>query len=300
MRYRFYTADVFTETKFGGNQLAVFPQAQGLQDDVMQKIAREFNFSETVFVFPPKNPEHTRCVRIFTPACELPFAGHPTVGTAHVLAATREIPGQSNRVQIVFEEGVGPVRVEIEFRGSIPMSAQFTTAKLPEMGPPPPSDADLARVLSLQPEDLLEKGAVSAWSCGVPYLFVPLKGLDAIRRSSIDMIAWKEIVANYWAVDVYVFTYETELEGASIHSRMFAPAFGIAEDPATGSAAAALGGYLAGKEKDDGTFRWTIEQGIEMDRPSILNLEVDKKNGRITAVRVGGSSVMVTEGYLEL
>ncbi|HEY4490946.1 MAG TPA: PhzF family phenazine biosynthesis protein, partial [Acidobacteriota bacterium] len=176
MRYRFYTADVFTDKKFGGNQLAVFPDAQRLETETMQRIAREFNFSETVFVLPPRNPQHTRWIRIFTPACEIPFAGHPTVGTAHVLAAIGEIPVQANRVRIIFEEGVGAIPVEIHFRGSIPVFAQFTTAVLPEEGPPPPSGKDLARVLSLDPDDLLQHDGACAWSCGVPYLFVPLNG----------------------------------------------------------------------------------------------------------------------------
>ena len=155
MRYRYYTADVFSDRPFGGNQLAVFPDGHGLETAQMQAVAREFNISETVFVFPPKESANTRCLRIFTPAAELPFAGHPTVGTAIVLAAIGELALDANPVNIVFEEGAGPVDVSIELVGERPATAKLTAPKLPEFGPPPPASSELAAMLSLEESDLL-------------------------------------------------------------------------------------------------------------------------------------------------
>ena len=158
MRYRFYTADVFTDHIFGGNQLAVIPRADGLQDAQMQKVAREFNFSETVFVFPPQAPEHARRLRIFTPRCELPFAGHPTIGTAFVLAATGEIGLNREETDIVLEEGVGPVRVRVRANRERPVSARLTAAQAPEFGPEPPPAAALAAMLSVDETVLAPQG----------------------------------------------------------------------------------------------------------------------------------------------
>jgi len=302
MRYRFLTADVFTDRPFGGNPLAVFPDARGIPGERMQQIAREFNLSETVFVLPPEDPAHTRKLRIFAPASELPFAGHPTVGTAFVLAATDEIPLTGGETHIVFEEGVGPVPVMIRAEGGKPVFSQLTAAKLPEVGPPPPPLPELAEMLSLDPADLLDgKDAPEAVSCGVPFLYIPLRDRDAVRRARLVLDRWEALVAGYWATEVYVFARDPELPGSHARSRMFAPRMGITEDPATGAATASFGGYLASRAPErDGTLRWVIEQGFEMGRPSILHLEVDKQDGRITAVRVGGSSVLVSEGWMEV
>jgi trans-2,3-dihydro-3-hydroxyanthranilate isomerase len=302
MRYRYLTADVFTDRPFGGNPLAVLPDARGLSDPRMQQVARELNLSETVFVFPPDDAQHTRKLRIFTPGTELPFAGHPTVGAAFVLAATGEIPLAGPETRIVFEEGVGPVPVLIRAEGGKPVFSELTAAKLPEVGPPPPSILDLAEMLSLDPADLLDEGdAPEAVSCGVPFLYIPLRDRDAVRRARLRHDRWEALVAGFWASDVYVFARDPELPGSHVRSRMFAPRMGIAEDPATGAATASFGGYLASRSPErDGTLRWVIEQGFEMGRPSILHLEADKRDGRVTAVRVGGSSVLVSEGRMEI
>src|SRR3954464_14241907 len=191
MRARFVTADVFTDRTFGGNQLAVFPDASAIPVDLMQPIAREFNFSETTFVLPPDDRANTARVRIFTPGGELPFAGHPTVGTAHVLAATGAIGLSGDLTRIVFEEGAGPVPVSIRATGGKPVFAQLTSAKLPEVGPPPPSIARLAEMLSLQPSDL-RGGSYQpeSVSCGVPFLFVPVTDRAAVGRSRIKVDLW--------------------------------------------------------------------------------------------------------------
>jgi trans-2,3-dihydro-3-hydroxyanthranilate isomerase len=302
VKYRFYTADVFTDRPFGGNQLAVFPDARGLDSARMQAIAREFNFSETTFVLPPEDEKHTRRVRIFTPGAEIPFAGHPTVGTAHVLAAVGEIPLAGDTTRIVLEEKVGPVQVAIRAERGIPVFAQLSVAKLPEVGPPPPAPERLAAMLSLDPDDLVGGDMPpEAVSCGLPYLFIPLRSRDAVGRARLRLELWEETLRDYWTDDVFVFALDPEREGSDVRARMFAPGFGVPEDPATGSACVALGGYLAMRHpQPDGTLRWIVEQGFEMGRPSILEVEVDKRGGVITAVRVGGSTVLVCEGQMDV
>ncbi|MFN2564041.1 MAG: PhzF family phenazine biosynthesis protein [Gemmatimonadaceae bacterium] len=302
MKFRFYTADVFTDRPFGGNQLAVFPDARGLDSARMQEIAREFNFSETTFVLPPEDRKHTRRVRIFTPGAEIPFAGHPTVGTAHVLAAAGEIPLTGDTTRIVLEEKVGPVPVTIRAERGMPVFAQLSVARLPEVGPPPPARERLAAMLSLDASDLLaDDMPPEAVSCGIPYLFVPLRSRDAVARARLRLELWEETLREYWTDDVFVFALDPERADADVHARMFAPGFGIPEDPATGSACVALGGYLAARHpRHDGKLRWVVEQGFEMGRPSILEVEVDKRGGEITAVRVGGSTVLVSEGEMEV
>jgi trans-2,3-dihydro-3-hydroxyanthranilate isomerase len=266
----------------------------------MQQIAREFNFSETVFVLPPENPLHTYKLRIFTPGAEVPFAGHPTVGTAYVLASIGAIPLTGEATQIVFEEGVGPVPVSIRAEGGRPVSAQLTAAQLPQFGPPPPAAAELAAMLSLAEADLVA-GEIQAASCGLRFLFIPVRGREALGRIQLKQELWERVLADYWAPQPYVFAADPELPGSDFRARMFAPAFGITEDPATGSAAVTLAGYLASRDQTEtGTLRWRIEQGFEMGRPSLLEIEAEKVAGQLVAVRVGGSSVLVTEGVLTL
>jgi trans-2,3-dihydro-3-hydroxyanthranilate isomerase len=296
--FPFATADVFTKQRFGGNQLAVFPDARGLDPALMQKIAREFNFSETTFVLPPSDPKHTRRVRIFTPGAELPFAGHPTVGTAFVLATLGEIEVSGSETRIIFEEGVGPVPGAIRSENGVPGFAQLTAAKLPEFGPPPPRAADVARALGLDAGDVLEGGfSPEVASCGVPFLFVPVKDRATLGRARVRLDDFEKVLSGYSTQKVFVFCDDPELPGSQLRARMFAPGIGVAEDPATGSAAAAFAGYLAKREAPrEGTLRWVIEQGFEMGRPSILEAEADVRGSSVTAVRVGGYSVLVSRG----
>jgi len=300
-RYHFYTADVFTDRQFGGNPLAVFPDARGLTAEQMQSVAREFNLSETVFALPPDDPAHTRRLRIFTPGSEVAFAGHPTIGTAHILATIGEVATTGDVTRVVFEEGVGPVGVAIRSRQGRPVFAQLSVAKLPELGPPPPDAEAIATAVSLRESDLLLGDyRPEAWSCGLPFLFVALRDRDALRRARIDRQRWEQTLASYWAPQPFLFSFDPELAGSHLRARMFAPGLGIVEDPATGSAAAALAGYLSQRRSVSTALRWVIEQGFEMGRPSILEVEADAVENRITAVRVGGSSVMVCEGSLTL
>jgi trans-2,3-dihydro-3-hydroxyanthranilate isomerase len=302
LKYRFYTADVFTDRPFGGNQLAVLPDARGLDSASMQQIAREFNFSETTFVLPAEDRRHTRRLRIFTPSGEIGFAGHPTVGTAHVLAAIGEIPLTGETTRVVLEENVGPVPVAIRAEHGTPVYAQLSVARLPEVGPRPPDAERLARMLSLELTDLLgDDMPPEAVSCGTPFLFIPLRNRDAVARARLKLDLWEETLRDYWTDDVFVFAFDPEREHSDVRARMFAPGFGVPEDPATGSACVALGGYLAARNpRHDGTLRWVVEQGFEMGRPSILEVEVDKRAGAITAVRVGGATVLVAEGEMEV
>ena len=296
--FQFYTCDVFTSNRFGGNQLAVFPDAAALDPALMQPIAREFNYSETTFVLPPTDAANTRRVRIFTPGGELQFAGHPTVGTAFVLATIGAIPLKGAETRIVLEEGVGPVPVTIRSAQGQAGFAQLSVAQLPMVGPPAPSAADLAKCLRLDAKDVLSgEWGPEGRSCGTPFLMVPVRDRRALARARVDLDAWEAVLGKYWTNKVFFFCSEPELPGSHYRARMFAPAIGVPEDPATGSACAGFAGYLADRDKRaDGTLAWRVEQGFEMGRPSLLDIEADKRNGAVTGVRVGGNSVLVSKG----
>jgi trans-2,3-dihydro-3-hydroxyanthranilate isomerase len=303
-RFRYLTADVFTDVPFGGNQLAIFPDARGIPEHRLLDVTREFNYSETTFVFPPVDPRHTRRVRIFTPGGEVPFAGHPTVGTAHALAEIGEIALAGETTRIVLEEGVGPVRVAIRASQGKPVFAQLSVARLPEIGAPPPSREALAAALCLDVRELLADGwAPQVLSCGLPFLFVPLRDCAAVARARIRMDAWEAAFEGMETREIFVFAPGGERPGSDYHARMFAPGLSVPEDPATGSANAALAGYLAARDpsgRRDGTLRWIVEQGFEMGRPSMLEVEADVAAGAVTAVRVGGASVLVCDGTMEI
>ena len=294
MDYNFYTTDVFTNTQFGGNPLAVFPEAAGLNDEQMQLIAREFNLSETIFMFPPDDPKHTAKVRIFTPARELPFAGHPTVGGAFVLAKMGFIELNGAVTEIVFEEGVGPVPIKVfaDETGNI-TKTEFSAAKMAEFLPDAPSATVIAKILSLDPEDVLDgKWAPELVTAGVPFLYVPVKNRTVLANISIDLAEWGKQMPDIRSA--YVFCSDPELEGSDYRTRMLV---GAREDPATGSATTAFAGYLAKRsDQKNGTLRWVMEQGFEMGRPSILEVETDVVGGISQAIRVAGSSVMVSKG----
>jgi len=288
-RFSFHTCDVFTDRRFGGNPLAVVHDATGLSESEMQAIAREFNYSETVFVLPPSDPQHRARARIFTPRRELPFAGHPTVGTAFVLATCSAELARSGR--IVLEEGIGPVTVELEWTAAGLGRCVFSTPRLPERGPRAPRRDELAAMLGLNPSQVLDQAQF--WSCGVPYLVVPLASVAALQRCQLDMAVWSDVLSAYESRMVYPVAHA----GSAWRVRMFAPDAGVPEDPATGSAAAAFAGWLA-NYAPEATSRseYTLLQGEEMGRPSRIDLQIDRDGDRVTAVRVGGASVMVSQG----
>ena len=253
MRHRFLTADVFTDRAFGGNPLAVLPDAGGLDPARMQQVAREFNLSETVFVLPPDKPAHTRRLRIFTPAEELPFAGHPTVGTALVLATIGALELTGETTQITFEEGAGPVPVTIRAAAGRPVFAELTAPEPPAVGPAP-APAALADMLGLTAADLrLDAGLPTIASTGLPFLIVELTDAAALGRARLDHAIWRRLLADAGAREVYLVTRDAAGLDADFRARMFAPAAGITEDPATGSAAAAFA-WLARPAR--GAGRW--------------------------------------------
>ena len=302
MRRSFHTADVFTDRLFGGNPVAVLPDGSGLETSLMQKIAREMNLSETVFVLPPASPRHTRRLRIFTPTTEMPFAGHPTLGTAFLLAAIGEVALEGEVTDIVFEEGVGPVPVRILAREGHPVRVELEAAHPPEPGPPPPTREAIAAACGLAPEDVLEGAdAPRAASCGVPFLFVALRDREALGRARIRRDAWERELADTWAPSVFLHTRDVGDSDADLRARMFAPGLGVEEDPATGSAVAALGDVVAARLPEaDARLRVAVDQGVEMGRPSRLFLEVEKQAGAVRSVSVAGEAVRVTDGEMEI
>jgi trans-2,3-dihydro-3-hydroxyanthranilate isomerase len=290
MRRRFATLDVFTQRRFAGNPLAVVLEAEGLEADVMQAIAREFNHPETVFVCAPADAGHRARVRIFTPVQELPFAGHPTVGTAVLLALCDGAVAGSD---LVLEEGLGAVRCTLESVNGAGGAARFVIPKLPREVGPAADTAAIAAALSLEPSDI--DGRPARGSAGIPFTFVAIRSLDAMARCRPDPAKFDAAFPDRSA---YVFCSETADPGHHFHARMFAPSLGIPEDPATGSAAAAFAGLLASR-LGDGEHTVAIEQGYEMGRPSVIRLASVVRAGRLVSASIGGDAVLVTEGTIE-
>jgi trans-2,3-dihydro-3-hydroxyanthranilate isomerase len=291
--YSFVQVDVFTDTAFGGNQLAVFPDAVGLSSAEMQALTRELNYSESTFVLPGSSATTPR-VRIFTPGGELPFAGHPTVGTAFVLA---RLGVWSDPTEVVLEEQIGPVRVR--FQHDAAGLTIWMQHGQPQWGPIFEQRALVAQALGLDEADLLATAPVQVVSTGVPFLFVPIRSLDAIRRAAFDPKLLLPLFTDQQPVSVFAFTTETERPTSAVHSRMFAPhTFAIAEDPATGGASGPLGAYLVryGLVAVEPITRMVSEQGIELGRPSYISIDVTTTAGVISDIWIGGQVVPVAEG----
>jgi trans-2,3-dihydro-3-hydroxyanthranilate isomerase len=307
---------VFTTEAFAGNPLAVFPEAEGLTDEEMLKIAREMNLSETVFVLNPESRQQTangtqtcglRRLRIFTPARELPFAGHPIVGSWNALAREGVVPapaGGSGWTRIHHEVGIGILPVDIEFKDGAPLQVVMTQGKFEIKNEieDRQEQSELARALGLAVEDLDETLPIQVLSTGLPFLAAPIRSLADLRRCRVNAGLLAELYQQAGGTGCYAFSRETiEIGESRAHARLFAPADNIAEDPATGSAAGALGAYLvhhgaSAAESVDGKVRFVIEQGDFMHRPSRINLEVTGQAGAIAEVRVGGPSVVVAHG----
>ncbi len=282
--------DVFTDAAYGGNPLAVFLDGSALATSQMQAIAREMNLSETTFVTPLDDTGAHWRVRIFTPASELPFAGHPTIGTAVVLAERGLTQGHA---EIVFEEGVGPVRVALA-----PNAATLFLNGPPEIRPTPLSKIQQAELIGLDPGAL----AGASWQAGygTGFLFMPLADIAAVGGAWLRADRWQSHAGSLWAHGVFCYAVtETGAGRASAHSRMFAPALGMGEDPATGSAAAALAGSIPHLAPGpSGTLRLAIAQGVEMGRPSHMATETTFAGAKVAGVSVGGHAVIVGEGRL--
>lgn len=295
MRYRFYIVDVFSPIPFGGNQLAVLPQAAGISSEGMQSIAREFNFAETTFVLPATNPAHTCRVRIFTPTTELPFAGHPTLGTACALVYRKHV-GSWRDQGLILAEGVGPVHVDVKERGGV-LWGTLTLHTKPDLPAIAPRNQDLANLLSLPLPDVL--GGFFA-SVGLPFCFAHLRTPEAVDHAKLDQTVWSKVLSEAWSSNIFLFAGDLA-GGTELYARMFAPALGIEEDPATGSACAALVGALADAQNlVNGTFTLSILQGVAMGRRSKIEAVARSTDGNITSVSVGGATAFVAEGQIDV
>ncbi len=297
-KYEYYICDVFTQQKFSGNQLAVITDAEGLSDHDMQNIAREFNFSESTFVFPSEK-ENTRKVRIFTPRSEVPFAGHPNIGTAFILAETGIFGDFAQSIDVVFEEKAGnvPIKINKDHCGYIwcelSAPAPLSLGKV--------ATVDLAsEVLSIEAGDInVTTHYPQVASVGLPFLFVELQSLEALSQAQIDLTKLQRLLQE--GFPSYIHIYCRDVKDFDIRCRMFAPLDGVPEDPATGSANAALIALLSHcDQRSDLEDKWKISQGSEIGRPSVLHGRAQKIGGTVTEVNLGGYSVMVCKGTISI
>jgi trans-2,3-dihydro-3-hydroxyanthranilate isomerase len=299
MQRRYVTVDVFTERVFGGNPLAVVLDAEGLTAPQMQAIAAEFNYAETTFVLPSRAPHHTAHIRIFTPRTEVPFAGHPNVGTAVVLARHREATGGPALQHFIFEEAAGLVPLRLLREGDGIVGAELTAPESLAIGSSV-SAADAAECLSLSVSDInLASHPPQVLSVGLAFLVTELKSRDALRRAKPSTPSHERVLPAV-GTDA-IFSYCRGATAEALHARMFSPLDGIVEDPATGSAAAATISLLAAlRPERDAETHWRIEQGLEMGRPSLLLGRTEKREGTVAAVHISGRAVQVMSGLLYL
>jgi trans-2,3-dihydro-3-hydroxyanthranilate isomerase len=300
---RFYQADVFTSQPFGGNPVAIFPDAGGLTDDQLQRVAREMNLSETVFVFPPTDPAAVVKLRIFTPTHEIPFAGHPVIGTFYVLARLGLIAVPEPVTCVVQECNIGLFPVELYVEDGEVERVVMTQTKPEFLGPVEETEDlyKLAGALGLSKHVLAGmKWPIEVVSTGLPVLIVPVRTLTAVRWIRPDATAIMDLCRRYGANGIMAFTTVTVEPSATVHARMFAPSIGILEDPATGSAGGALGAYLVQNGVLDvaPTTEIVVEQGYEIERPSQIFVQVESDDDAIQTVKVGGQCVLVVEGTL--
>ena len=288
MKVPFQTVDVFTDRKFGGNPLAVIPDAQGLSTGQMQSIAAEFNLAETTFVLPPKDPKNTAHVRIFTPKSEMPFAGHPNVGTAFVLARLGHLGDR-----FVFEEGAGWVPLDLTRENGSVVSARLAAPQPLGLGETVSAEI-VAQAAGLQPSDIVGEPIVA--STGNKFLFAELRSRETLKAASYNAEVFRKHLPMERVVGVHLYVTAPEIQ-----SRMFAPLFGVPEDPATGSANITLIGLLALRDpRPDLTLSKTIGQGVDMGRPSVLEATAEKKAGKVVATYIGGRCVPMLSGTIDL
>ncbi len=301
MSYPYAIYDVFTQTPLAGNPLAVVFDAQGLSDEVMQAITCEFNLSETVFVLPPEKAGNSARIRIFTPAHELPFAGHPTVGTA-VALAERMQPGPN--LAMVLEENIGPVSCNVQANGQAAAFARFELPRLSKSVPAPLNVQGLAGALGLVPAQVgFDDHQIGVWSAGVPFLMVPVNSMNAVNQLQFDAKAWMQAapLVEGRTVSAYVYCRGGVSAEAHFHARAFVPGMGLNEDPATGSAVAAMTGALyAAQVWTDGTHALLIEQGFAMGRPSQIHLDITVAQRVLKSASIGGFAVRIADGTLTL
>jgi trans-2,3-dihydro-3-hydroxyanthranilate isomerase len=297
------TLDVFTDRMFGGNPLAVLPDAKGLATEQMQAIAREFNYSETTFVLPPENENHTRKVRIFTPLAEIPFAGHPNVGTAVALARLGELGEVIADQRILFEEAAGTVSVFLRGNGGEIDAAEFIAPVINGFEDEVPAE-EAASALGLSPDKVMSEHHVPrVVSLGLRFLYVELKDLDALAASEAAPGPVTRVSATRGLDGVFAYARIDEggKNGVDIRARVYAPVHGVMEDPASGSANAGLANILASlSDEPAATLEWTVAQGIEMGRPSRLHVTAERRKGEVVEVRVAGGAVVACRGQIEV
>jgi trans-2,3-dihydro-3-hydroxyanthranilate isomerase len=302
---KFYQADVFTDEPFGGNPVAVLPDAAGLTDEELQKIAREMNLSETVFVLPPTDPRAAAKVRIFTPKQEIPFAGHPILGTFYILGKLKQIPLAEPITKLFYECNIGIFPIELRVHKGEILRVVMTQPKPEFLGKVDSPDApvETAKALGMDRRAIADaKFPIEVVSTGLPVIIVPVRTLTAVRSIVPNPTAITELCARHGANGIMVFTTVTVDEFSTVHTRMFASPIGILEDPATGSASGALGAYLVqnGVVEVAITTEIIAEQGHEMDRPSRIIIQVESDDDVIQEVKVGGEVLMVIEGTITL
>jgi trans-2,3-dihydro-3-hydroxyanthranilate isomerase len=301
---KYSLVDVFTTTPFGGNQLAVFHEDSNLKTETMQMIARELNLSETVFIRPPSDPKREKSLRIFTPKVELPMAGHPTIGAAYVLADKGILATKEGQNEWIIEEGVGDVPVTV-YKDDSHISKVEMKQPIPVFGEKYLNTEIAAKLLSLSIEDLDTNLPIQTVSTGVPFLYIPVRSLSAIKKINFRADVWEEYFSsNPSTKHIFTFTKETEEAKSTVHSRMFAPAMGISEDPATGAASGPLGAYLVEygviPPTENETYFLRSEQGIEMGRPSFIDISIVKEGNEFKEVKIGGNCVIIGSGELHL
>lgn len=301
MTLALHTLDVFTDRRFGGNPLAVLLDADELDARRMQMIARELNLSETVFVLKPQNPAHSAKIRIFTPGRELSFAGHPTIGTAILLAELRApaVNGERDAI-IALEQAIGTVRVGVRLKAGQAPFAEFDAPKLPEKAGTLAARDRLADALGLLPREIgFENHTALRFCAGNTFAYVPVTGLEAIAKARVNGVHWATTFPDGEVDGVYLYTRQCVHKGSAFHARMFAPQLGVPEDPATGAAAVGFAGVV--NEFDDlpdGAHKRLIEQGHEMGRPSTIALTLIVEGGRLETARIGGNAVRMVEGII--
>jgi trans-2,3-dihydro-3-hydroxyanthranilate isomerase len=301
--YDFVTLDVFTDRMFGGNPLAVIPDAKGLNTEQMQQIAREFNYSETTYVLPPEDENNTRKVRIFTPMAEIPFAGHPNVGTAVALARLNELGEVVAGQRILFEEAAGRVSVFLRGNGGDIDAAEFIAPVINHFEDEIPAE-EAAAALGLTPDKVVnEHHEPRVMSLGIRFLYVELKDLEALAASEAAPGPVTRISATRGLDGVFAYTRVngTSDNGFDIRARVYAPVHGVMEDPASGSANAGLANILASlSEEKDATLEWNVAQGVEMGRPSKLHVIAERRGGEVVEVRVAGGAVVACRGQIDV
>ena len=303
MQYTFYTADVFTSQIFNGAQIAVFPDAEGLEKHQMMAIARELNLSETVFIFKGDDSPDRRRIRIFSPHGEIDFGGHPTIAAAYILAHKGEIELKDPYTPIVLEQNTGPIDVNISQNKGQPVFVQFSLQVEPIVDRFVPTEHELASFLSIDEREIERKQYTARLvSCGYPYLVVPVRSFEAVRNAKFDFAQWSQSSAPQSAAqEILLFSNKTKVQNSDFHARLLGPDIGVGEDPPVGSALPAFSSYLCSHENlRKGTYTFAVDRGDERSRQSVLNLEMDHKGKDRLTVRIGGEAVMVSEGVMTI